>query len=369
MPAQPLSSCARRTRCQDFTRVLLLVLVPLMAMLARPAGIARAEEPLCFPEQAPAVTACLSGPFRAFWEAHGGSRVFGYPLTDAAAQTTANGTFITQYFERARFELHPENAPPYAVLLGRLGAEQLSLNSAERGVPGDATDGACQLWGETERSVCGPFLATWQSNGIQLDDDPAINDAERMALWGLPLTNVLVTLSETGTLRTQWFERARFEQQADGSITVGRLGSELLDQPAQTPPEPTPVVPAEPAQPVAPPVPSVPFPSIPCNANVPTPAEGLQVWMADPNPPREADAVACVRLILGGEAINGANAIVYRYIGSERRPSIPQSTGMDGVASFIFYIRDLPVGAATPIEALVTYRGITYVAYTELLPR
>jgi hypothetical protein len=30
---------------------------------------------------------------------------------------------LTQWFERARFEEHPQNAPPYNVLLGRLGAE------------------------------------------------------------------------------------------------------------------------------------------------------------------------------------------------------------------------------------------------------
>jgi hypothetical protein len=28
-----------------------------------------------------------------------------------------------QYFERARFEAHPENAPPFDVLLGLLGRQ------------------------------------------------------------------------------------------------------------------------------------------------------------------------------------------------------------------------------------------------------
>jgi heat shock protein HslJ len=34
-------------------------------------------------------------------------------------------TYIVQWFERARFEEHPENAPPYNVLFGRLGADIL----------------------------------------------------------------------------------------------------------------------------------------------------------------------------------------------------------------------------------------------------
>jgi hypothetical protein len=41
-------------------------------------------------------------------------------------QSTAEGTFLTQTFERNRFEPHPEKARPYDVLLGRLGAERLA---------------------------------------------------------------------------------------------------------------------------------------------------------------------------------------------------------------------------------------------------
>lgn len=50
--------------------------------------------------------------------------LFGYPLTGLVQTTTPDGkTVMAQWFERARFELHPENAPPYNVLLGRLGFE------------------------------------------------------------------------------------------------------------------------------------------------------------------------------------------------------------------------------------------------------
>ena len=38
--------------------------------------------------------------------------------------STDGSTYPTQHFERARFELHPENAgTPYEVLLGLLGRE------------------------------------------------------------------------------------------------------------------------------------------------------------------------------------------------------------------------------------------------------
>lgn len=50
--------------------------------------------------------------------------LFGYPLSEPAMeQNAAGGTFLTQWFERAHFEYHPENAAPYTVLLGLLGSE------------------------------------------------------------------------------------------------------------------------------------------------------------------------------------------------------------------------------------------------------
>lgn len=54
--------------------------------------------------------------------------LFGYPLTEPAVETNADGdTVLTQYFERAVFELHPENPPRWQVLLRRVGAELLAL--------------------------------------------------------------------------------------------------------------------------------------------------------------------------------------------------------------------------------------------------
>jgi Sortase domain len=50
--------------------------------------------------------------------------LFGLPLSDATPERGSDGkTYTVQWFERARFELHPENPPPYEVLLGLLGRE------------------------------------------------------------------------------------------------------------------------------------------------------------------------------------------------------------------------------------------------------
>ncbi|HET8626906.1 MAG TPA: hypothetical protein VFL91_05785 [Thermomicrobiales bacterium] len=74
----------------------------------------------------------LRGDFLQYWLGNGGLPVFGYPLTEQFSLRAASGqTYTAQYFERNRFEFHPENANPrYRVLLGRLGAEVLAANLA-----------------------------------------------------------------------------------------------------------------------------------------------------------------------------------------------------------------------------------------------
>lgn len=67
----------------------------------------------------------LCGRFLQYWEQNGGLERFGYPITDAINDnlTPTMGELNLQYFERRRMELHPENQPPYDVLLGLLGNE------------------------------------------------------------------------------------------------------------------------------------------------------------------------------------------------------------------------------------------------------
>jgi len=61
--------------------------------------------------------------FRQYWERNGGLERFGYPITPAIQETIEGRTYTVQYFERRRMEYHPENRPPYDVLLGLLGRD------------------------------------------------------------------------------------------------------------------------------------------------------------------------------------------------------------------------------------------------------
>ncbi len=77
-------------------------------------------------------------PFLAYWLTHGlefgdedvsyreSLALFGYPISEPFIMTNADGdTVLTQYFERAVFEYHPNNPEPYTVLQRRVGAEVL----------------------------------------------------------------------------------------------------------------------------------------------------------------------------------------------------------------------------------------------------
>jgi hypothetical protein len=65
----------------------------------------------------------LGGLFRTYWESHGSLAQQGYPISDEFDEVSDldGKSYKVQYFERAVFEYHPENAPPYNVLLSQLG--------------------------------------------------------------------------------------------------------------------------------------------------------------------------------------------------------------------------------------------------------
>ena len=65
----------------------------------------------------------LGGRFLDYWTANGGLAQQGYPLSDEFSEVSPSDgkTYTVQYFERAVFEAHPENQPPFDVLLSLSG--------------------------------------------------------------------------------------------------------------------------------------------------------------------------------------------------------------------------------------------------------
>ncbi|HEX8231681.1 MAG TPA: hypothetical protein VF826_20560 [Chloroflexia bacterium] len=79
----------------------------------------RSPSSIAFPETGKR----LGGKFLEYWQTHGGLAQQGYPISEEFRERNEldGNTYTVQYFERAVFELHPENKPPFDVLLSQLG--------------------------------------------------------------------------------------------------------------------------------------------------------------------------------------------------------------------------------------------------------
>jgi hypothetical protein len=182
---------------------------------------------------------CIQGRIREFWEQNGGTPIFGLPITRPHEAVVDGQSVQVQWFERNRLELHPQNQPPYDVQIGRLGVDVLERNGHDwfTFTKGQAQTG-CLFFEETGHSLCEPFLSYWQQHGLEQDGQRGTSQAERIALFGLPISEPLAeTLDNGKTVTVQWFERARLEHHPDNpppyQVLMGLLGREL--HPADAP--------------------------------------------------------------------------------------------------------------------------------------
>ncbi len=174
----------------------------------------------------PATGHTVSGRFLDYWQAAGGLTQFGFPLGQPFSErnTDTGVVYTVQYFERNRFEYHPENSPPYDVLLGRLGITSLQRRGTDwHTFPHGAPTPGCQFFTETAHSLCAPFLGYWQAHG-------------GLPVFGLPLSEPHYETSPTDgkSYLVQHFERNRFEfhpeNPAPYAVLLGLLGTELYGQ-------------------------------------------------------------------------------------------------------------------------------------------
>ena len=170
-------------------------------------------EERCRPFEATGYSVC--GPFRDFFEAHGGLRIFGYPLTTVFYDARI-GLFV-QFFDNARMEWHPENPDPYKVQLGLLGEilghrqpplprNRWPRNTYER-----------RVFPETGHVVSYAFLNFYDQNG-------------GLDVFGYPISEPLIENGYT----VQYFQRMRMEwhpeRARDDRVTLGALGREYIDR-------------------------------------------------------------------------------------------------------------------------------------------
>ncbi len=142
----------------------------------------------------------LKGAFLSYWQKNGGLAIYGYPISEEFME---NG-FVVQYFERNRFEYHPENrGTKYEVLLGLLGRNVTAGREGEakfQRIPAFQSNPNSLYFAETGHSLSFGFRIYWEKNG-------------GLAQFGYPISEEFTELNpaDNKTYTVQYFERARFE--------------------------------------------------------------------------------------------------------------------------------------------------------------
>jgi hypothetical protein len=162
--------------------------------------------------------------FVKYWNSHGGLPIFGFPVSEVRIEKskTDGNYYAVQYFERNRFEWHPEfKDTPNEVLLGLLGVEL----TRQRTFPDVQafTDSPGRVYMEATRHSLGePFLTYWRDNG-------------GLAIFGYPISEPFDEENpETGkTYLVQYFQRNRFEfhpeNQPPYDVLLGLLGRDFKE--------------------------------------------------------------------------------------------------------------------------------------------
>jgi|GEM_PF-264552 len=203
----------------------LLVGVALLAMA--PLGLLAQSQEQYFRDTGHTVR----GEFLDYFNAHGGLRIFGFPITE---EFSLNDRTV-QYFQRARMDLYPEKPVGQRIQLGALG-EELGKSTAAQPSPG-ANTLFRRYFSETGHSIIYAFLSFFDKNG-------------GVDLFGYPISDYG---AENGRGRIgQYFQRAKLEwypelapeqhvQLADlGSIHFDLLAEQGKVDPARKKPVPPP---------------------------------------------------------------------------------------------------------------------------------
>jgi hypothetical protein len=169
----------------------------------------------------------LCGAFLRHWQANGGLALFGYPVSEEFRERNRDDgqLYTVQYFERNRFELHPENAgTPYEVLLGRLGSDLTETRRGEAAfLPLSSAPAGAVFFPETGHTLGGAFLRYWQANG-------------GLATYGYPISEAFVEINPADgrSYTVQYFERNRFELHPENAgtryeVLLGLLGNQVVE--------------------------------------------------------------------------------------------------------------------------------------------
>jgi hypothetical protein len=156
--------------------------------------------------------------FADYWQANGGIERFGYPIS----RPVVLDGYVSQFFQRAVFEHHPENEGTTSEVLLRLLGNEFTQDRLFDKADAQNLSPDRYYFAETEHSLGGAFLRFWRETG-------------GLAVYGYPISEEISEVSPTDgqTYTVQYFERNRFEFHPEQAgtpyeVQLGLLGSNLL---------------------------------------------------------------------------------------------------------------------------------------------
>lgn len=183
---------------------------------------AAAAQPQCQAFTETNKTVC--GIFLSYWTEHGGVQRQGLPISNAFPEVSEidGKRYTVQYFERAVFEHHPENQPPFDLLISLLGTIQYNPkypNGVEAldSLPAGMKPEGGSVFPQTGKGVRGIFLDYWLNNGGTLQ-------------YGYPISEAFIERSQIDGVEriVQYFERSVFEYHPENQppydVQVALLG-------------------------------------------------------------------------------------------------------------------------------------------------
>lgn len=170
----------------------------------------------------------VKGGFLAYWRNHGldfgeagityreSLGLFGNPISDEIQEKIGEGTYTVQYFERARFEYHTEEADPqYQVQLGLFGS---TLHPND---PPVAQKPGATFFSDTGHNLEGRFLEYWTQNG-------------GLPIFGFPISEPFQEQLGDKTYTVQYFQRVRLELHPEAAVPydvqLGQFGRQIYEK-------------------------------------------------------------------------------------------------------------------------------------------
>jgi hypothetical protein len=282
--------------------------------------------------------------------------LFGLPVSEAQMEQGSDGQmYLTQWFERARFEFHPENKAPYDVLLGRLGADTLA-SPPPQAAPDNAAPTLAIGCPENAPTLAeGP--QAWVANSQPQAPGSTNTLCARLTLGGAPAAGAQVTAIahfnygdlKIGPATTGADGQSQIDFNIDKArnrfvVTLDVAFKAADGQTYNTTTNFRPRYPSEEPPPITgTALTGIPAPTGNCASNAPPPVEGAQAWMTNiqPTDPNQFNSV-CARLIVNSQVVAGAKVRARAYRPGHDEEYGPATTDANGVAEIGF-----PIGGTT----------------------